>query len=375
MENIAGRLVKNLSGELAYYSFKPSPLPPELEYDKELTAKLIEANNRVAALEALACRIPDISLFISMHVRKEALLSSQIEGTQCTLEDVLDTDVEANSNLDVKEVINYVNAISYAIDRMQTLPLCNRLIKETHEILLSNTRGDDKAPGEFRTSQNWIGGKGCTLKNARYIPPNVDDMLDAMSELEKFINTEDGIDPLIKAGLIHYQFETIHPFLDGNGRIGRLLIILYLIDKHVISKPALYISYFLKNNRIEYYDRMSEVRRKGDYKQWIMFFLDAVKESAEDALDTIDKLIALHNQTLGKIDSSKKNAIALLEYIEKHPIIETKATATALGISYNTVAKLISSFEDLGILKQTSKHGKAKIYSYADYIEVLKNGT
>ena len=375
MENIAGRLVKNLSGELAYYSFKPSPLPPELEYNKELTAKLIEANNRVAALEALVYRIPDISLFISMYVRKEALLSSQIEGTQCTLEDVLKTELEANSNLDVKEVINYVNAFSYAIDRMQTLPLCNRLIKETHEILLSNTRGDDKAPGEFRTSQNWIGGKGCTLKNARYIPPNVDDMLDAMSELEKFINTEDGIDPLIKAGLIHYQFETIHPFLDGNGRIGRLLIILYLIDKHVISKPALYISYFLKNNRIEYYDRMSEVRRKGDYKQWIMFFLDAVKESAEDALDTIDKLIALHNQTLGKIDSSKKNAIALLEYIEKHPIIETKATATALGISYNTVAKLISSFEDLGILKQTSKNGKAKIYSYSDYIEILKNGT
>lgn len=375
MENIAGRLVKNLSGELAYYSFKPSPLPPELEYDKELTAKLIEANNRVAALEALVYRIPDISLFISMYVRKEALLSSQIEGTQCTLEDVLNTELETNSNLDVKEVINYVNAISYAIDRMQTLPLCNRLIKETHEILLSNTRGDDKAPGEFRTSQNWIGGKGCTLRNARYIPPNVDDMLDAMSELEKFINTEDGIDPLIKAGLIHYQFETIHPFLDGNGRIGRLLIILYLIDKHVISKPALYISYFLKNNRIEYYDRMSEVRQKEDYKQWVMFFLDAVKESAENALDTIDKLIALHNQTLGKIDSSKKNAIALIEYIEKHPIIETKATATALGISYNTVAKLISSFEDLGILKQTSKNGKAKIYSYADYIEILKNGT
>ena len=267
MENIAGRLVKNLSGELAYYSFKPSPLPPELEYNKELTAKLIEANNRVAALEALVYRIPDISLFISMYVRKEALLSSQIEGTQCTLEDVLKTELEANSNLDVKEVINYVNAFSYAIDRMQTLPLCNRLIKETHEILLSNTRGDDKAPGEFRTSQNWIGGKGCTLKNARYIPPNVDDMLEAMSELEKFINTEDGIDSLIKAGLIHYQFETINPFLDGNGRIGRLLIILYLIDKHVISKPALYISYFLKNNRIEYYDRMSEVRQKEDYKQ------------------------------------------------------------------------------------------------------------
>ncbi len=258
---------------------------------------------------------------------------------------------------------------------MATLPLCNRLIKETHEVLLSNTRGDDKTPGEFRTSQNWIGGKGSTLKNARYIPPNVDDMLEAMSELEKFINTEDGIDPLIKAGLIHYQFETIHPFLDGNGRIGRLLIILYLINKGVLSKPVLYISYFLKLNRIEYYDRMSEVRNKGDYSQWITFFLDAVKESATDALDTIDRLIALHSQSLKKINSSKKNLKALLEYIEKHPIIETKATSLELKISYNTAAKLISTYEELGILKQTSQRGKSKIYSYIDYIEILKHGT
>ncbi len=268
-------------------------------------------------------------------------------------------------------------ALDYGIERMDSLPLCNRLIKEIHKILLSDTRGDDKNPGEFRTSQNWIGGAGCSLRNARYIPPNVEDMTIAMSDLEKFINDEDSIDPLVKAALIHYQFETIHPFLDGNGRIGRLLIILFLIDRKILSKPVLYISYFLKLNRIEYFDRMSEVRRKGDYEQWIMFFLEAVEQAASDGIATIDKLVALHDKNMQLIYNKSNNLRVrnFLPYIENNPIIDIRKTASALNIAYNTASKLISTYESLGILANTGYADKSRIYSYTEYLEILKSGT
>ena len=263
MTNRAGTLVSNLSGEMAYESFRPAPLPPNppIEVSGEILTKLIDANKKIATLEGLSSRIPNMGLFVSMYVRKEALLSSQIEGTQCTLEDILNPLIEANTNRDVSDVVNYIHATEFALERLKTLPLCNRLIKETHAVLLENVRGQEKTPGEFRYSQNWIGGQGSSLKNARYIPPNPDDMLTAMSDLEKYINSDDTLDPLIQAALIHYQFETTHPFLDGNGRVGRLLITLFLMEKGILSTPALYISYYLKMNRIEYYDRMTQVRR------------------------------------------------------------------------------------------------------------------
>lgn len=269
MNNRAGCLVTNLSGEMAYQSFRPNPLPPEppIEMSNELIAKLIDANRRLATLDGLSSRIPNMDLFVSMYVRKEALLSSQIEGTQCTLDDILNPFAEENTNLNVSDVVNYIRAEEYAINRLQTLPLCNRLIKETHAVLMEGVRGQEKNPGEFRYSQNWIGGQGSTLRNARYIPPNPEDMVDAMSDLEKYMNGEDSLDPLIQAALIHYQFETTHPFLDGNGRVGRLLITLFLMEKKILSAPSLYISYFLKMNRVEYYDRMTQVRKTGDYEQ------------------------------------------------------------------------------------------------------------
>ena len=260
----SGSVVQNLSGELAYFSFKPTPLPPEppVEISPQMLSLLIEANRKVAYLDASSDKIPNVNLFLSMYIRKEALVSSQIEGTQCTLDDVLAPENEENANIDVGEVINYITATDYAIDRLERLPLCMRLLKETHAVLIRGVRGSDKTPGEFRTSQNWIGGQGSTLKNARYIPPSVDDMKTALSQLEQFMNANNALDPLIGAALIHYQFETIHPFLDGNGRIGRLLITLFLIEKKIISKPVLYISCFLKMNRVEYYDRLSEVHKK-----------------------------------------------------------------------------------------------------------------
>lgn len=381
MGNRAGIFVSNLSGEMAYESFRPAPLPPtpSIDVSGDLLAKLIEANKKIATLEGLSSRIPNVSLFVSMYVRKEALLSSQIEGTQCTLEDILNPLIDTNTNLEVSDVVNYIRATEYALNRLKTLPLCNRLLKETHGVLLENVRGQEKNPGEFRYSQNWIGGQGSTLKNARYIPPNPDDMLNAMSELENYINNDDSLDPLIQAALIHYQFETIHPFLDGNGRVGRLLITLFLMEKGILTTPALYISYYLKLNRIEYYDRMTQVRRTGDYEQWVTFFLQAFAASAEDAISTIDRLTELHDKNVNLFNNLTKrqhnSVLNVFTYLESNPIIDVQKTANALNVSYNTVSKVISILVECGILQQTAKSGKTRIYSYTEYIDILRKDT
>lgn len=381
MNNRAGAFVSNLTGEMAYQSFRPAPLPPNppIALSGELVAKLVDANKKLAALDGLSARIPNMDLFVSMYVRKEALLSSQIEGTQCTLDDILNPLMEENTNRNVSDVVNYIKATEFALNRLHSLPLCNRLIKETHAVLMEGVRGQEKSPGEFRYSQNWIGGQGSTIRNARYIPPNPEDMQTAMSDLEKYMNGDDSLDPLIQAALIHYQFETTHPFLDGNGRVGRLLITLFLMEKGILSRPALYISYFLKMNRIEYYDRMMQVRKTGDYEQWVMFFLQALSDSAGDAIQTIDALTALHNQSVAKLGAFSKrqqtNLLKLFAYIETNPIIDIQKTAAALGLSYNTVSKMVTILVDEGILRQTDKAGKAKIYSYADYLDILRKDT
>jgi Fic family protein len=250
MENRAGFYRKNLTGEMAYNSFVPAPLPPvpPIALSSEELGLLIKANSMLTLLEGLAIRIPNINLFVSMYVRKEALLSSQIEGTQATLDDIFDPLLDNNINADVSDVINYIKATEFAVARLKELPLCNRLVKEIHAVLLENVRGQEKNPGEFRRSQNWIGGQGSTLKNARYIPPNLEDMEIAMSDLEKYINAEDGTASLVKAALLHYQFETIHPFLDGNGRVGRLVLNFVLVKEGFlpISIPV--------KRRYEYFD-------------------------------------------------------------------------------------------------------------------------
>lgn len=382
MENRAGYFKTNLSGDMAYQSFVPAPLPPTPPVDlgSEGLNLLIQANRQLALLEGLAVRIPNMDLFVSMYVRKEALLSSQIEGIQATLDDVLDPLLDENANRSVADVINYIKASEFAIKRLQELPLCNRLIKETHAVLMEGVRGQEKNPGEFRYSQNWIGGQGSTLKNARYIPPNPEDMKEAISDLEKYMNAEDSLDPLVRAALIHYQFETIHPFLDGNGRVGRLLITLFLMEKKILTAPALYISYFLKRNRIEYYDRMTEVRRKGNYEQWITFFLQAVMESAEDAVHTIDQLTALHdkNMTLLTEGITKRQSDTLKKlfaYLEANPIIEVTKTSQALDMAYNTIARAVAVLEEKGILAQSEKAGKTRIYSYSEYLDILRKDT
>lgn len=376
----AGTLVQNLSGDAAYWSFRPAPLPPEpeLKIDDEMRQLLIETSRQLTNLVRFSLLIPSTDRFISMYMRKEALLSSQIEGTPCTLEDILDPELNATVNPDVGEVINYVKATQFALEQMRTLPLCNQLLCETHAVLMTGVRGKEKNPGKFRRSQNWIGAAGCSLKDARYIPPNVEDMTTALTELEQYIHEDSPYPPLIDAALIHYQFETIHPFPDGNGRIGRLLILLYFIEKSLLTKPVIYVSYFLKKNQREYYDRISEVRRSGNYEQWVRFFLEAVNAAAIDATETIWSLSELHKINAEKLPVSKRkqdNIRRLFTYIEEHPIIDIKHTAADLALSYNTVAHAVKKLQELGILHETTNAARNRVFAYEDYLDILRQDT
>ena len=384
MGNRAGEYRINLSGEAAYRSFVPSPLPPSppLVIDGEMAGLLARANRQLGLLEGASSRIPNVGLFVSLYVRKEALLSSQIEGTQATLEDILDPAVESNANQDVAEVVRYVSAIEHAVNRLKDLPLCGRLLREAHAKLLAEGRGVEKEPGEFRRTQNWIGGAGSTIRTARYVPPNPEDMASAMAGLERYMNEEDekegGLDHLIQAALIHYQFETIHPFLDGNGRIGRLLVTLFLIEKGDLSKPVLYLSYYLKRNQVEYYDRMTEVRTKGNYEQWVKFFLRAVEEAAAEAVATIGELTALHDRSAARVAGmgrGARSAARLLAYLEDNPIIEIGRTAKALGMSFNTVSAAVDRLLEAGILAPANGNARGRAFLYEPYLSILRRGT
>lgn len=378
--NRSGSYKSNLTGKMMYQSFLPNALPPNppLTLDESLSALLVKANCAVAKLEAISARLPSVPLFMSMYVRKEALLSSQIEGTQATLDDILNPHMEQNINQNVSDVINYIKATNFATERLQTLPLCCRLLLETHAVLLSNVRGNEKNPGEFRRSQNWIGTQGSTLKTARFIPPSPQDMQTAMSDLEKYINASDQTDTLLKLALIHYQFETIHPFLDGNGRIGRLMVTLFLKINRTLSYPTLYMSYFLKRNRIEYYDRLSEVREKGNFEQWVKFFLQGMFESAEDSIETIDALAALHDKNLATIlaiDTRTGILNKLFSHLEQTPIIDIKQTAITLKTSYNTISTAVKKLIDLGVLVQVNSGKRERCFAYEAYLEILRKDT
>jgi len=375
MENRAGKTA--LVPGKGYKAFEPNKLPPipALELKEEVLTMIGEANRLLGKLDGLSLNIPDMNLFIGSYVRKEALMSSQIEGTQTSLVDVLDPSNEETSNMDILDVIKYTKALNYAIERLKTFPLCNSLLKNTHKVLLTETRGHEKNPGEFRTSQNWIGAAGCTLNNARYVPPTPEYMIEAMSDLEKYFNNDDNIDPIVKAALVHYQFETIHPFLDGNGRMGRMLIVLNLMNSKVLTYPILYISYHLKKNRVEYYDRLEEVRLKGNYEQWVKFFLQAVIETCKDSIQTIEELSILREKNNKLIKDEKKSILRVYSYLEKNPIIDIQKTAKDLGISYNTVATAVKRLCELKILKQETTALRNKVFHYENYVNILKRDT
>jgi Fic family protein len=362
----------NLSKDSMYESFYPTRLQ-DIKFDKfnKETLELLSAANYILGeLNGLSKGINDVNQFIAAYVRKEALYSSQIEGTQATLEDIFSTTESSILNKDIEDVVNYVKAQNYGIKLLEEYPICNRYIRMIHKVLLNNTRGSKLNPGEYRQSQNWIGHSGSTLKNASYIPPNVLDMNECLAYLEKYINEDFDLDDLIKAALIHYQFETIHPFLDGNGRIGRILIILYLISRKKLKYPCLYLSYYLKKNQFEYYERMSIVRKNNDYIQWINFFLKGIIEMAKDSIECILILTTLRNEFKKLI---KPSDYWLLEYLETTPIIDAKTTSITLNLDYSKVNRTIIRFVDLGILKITNTSKRNRTYIYEQYLNILKN--
>ena len=381
-DNGQGFLRKNLSGEAEYQSFVPAPLDNVTPIDlSEETVRLLGACSRkLGELEGMLRFVPNAQMYLAMYVRKEALLSAQIEGTQCTFDDILNPENTELVQRDVADVVNYIKATEYAVERMNELPLCMRLLREVHTILLSGVRGSEKNPGELRSTQNWIGPGGSTLKNAAYIPPNIEDMNDSLRDLEKFINKAGDVDPIIKASLVHYQFETIHPFLDGNGRLGRLLITLSLMNDHALSAAVFYPSYQLKLRRSEYYEHLMAVRENGEYAKWVGFFCDCLLTSAEDAVGSLERLVNLHNANTALINESlgrsATNGQRLLELLEGNPIVDVAFVVEKLDIARTTASNLVKDFVDLGMLVQREKEKQRyRTFLYEDYLGILRQGS
>lgn len=377
--NRSGRYITQLSG---YKAFIPTPLPPHpaIKIDENLQTLLWEATLLLARLDGMAYTLPNTDLFISMYVKKEALLSAQIEGTQASLEDLFEFEkgTKLENINDVVEVVNYIKALHYGMDRLNSLPMSLKLIKELHATLLKGVRGAEKTPGEFKKTQNWIGAPGCTLNTARYVPPSPDEALKAMGELELYMHKKSTMPELITCALIHYQFETIHPFLDGNGRLGRLLITFYLYWKGILKKPLLYLSYYLKKNRQEYYDRLSLVRDKGDYEQWIAFFLAGVTQTCQDAIESIKQILQLretHQTLLWKKKISSPTAVRFLERLFYTPVVGVGDLQKEFKLSHQSASNLVNQFEKIGILKEVTGKRRGRRFAYAEYLAILSEGT
>ncbi|WP_314025187.1 Fic family protein [Filifactor alocis] len=379
------KLETNRSGILKrmqsdYECFIPHNLKElKLDIDDQLQSLINKAYLLLGRLDGMAITLPDIDLFVSMYVQKEAVISSQIEGTQASLIDVLQKDRNNEKIKDTEEIVNYIKATNYAFKRLEELPLCMRLIKETHSVLLSGVRGNEKSPGEFRKSQNWIGYTGCTLNTASFVPPSPEEMEHSLSDLEKYIHEDSSISNLIKTALIHYQFETIHPFLDGNGRMGRLLIVLFLKERGLIEYPVLYLSYFFKKNRNRYYELLNNVRIKGEFEEWIKFFIEGICEISEDAISSIQKIIKLKKIDMEKIRNIPKGNISSLllvyDYLLKHPFLETEDIRLLSDLSKPTVNKLLETLTELEILELVEEKKRYKQYVYKKYVDILSEGT
>lgn len=364
-----------------YKAFIPQALPPSppINMTEETTQLLNTANEVLARLDSVGYLLPTIDHLLAMYVRKEALLSSQIEGTQASLEDIFayeNKEVVKNPH-DVQEVVNYIKALNHGLKRLEEFPMSIRLLKEIHTLLLQNTRGNEKTPGEFRRSQNWIGPQGCSLNNASFIPPPPDEAYQHMGELELFLHKETKIAPLIICALIHYQFETIHPFLDGNGRLGRLLITFYLCWKKIMNKPLLYMSYYFKLYRQEYYDRLNLVRLNGDYEQWIAFFLRAAIWTAESSIKTIKNIVDLtekHKKLILESTLTSSIALQLIERLLQNPYISIQALAKEYNISFPTAQKIIDVFVEKGLLKELTGKKRGRCFCYWEYMNLLDEG-
>lgn len=378
-------LISN-AGDEPCNAFVPYPLPPDPPFivDSGLQATIDRALVSLGRLDSISTLLPDPGLFLYMYIRKEAVLSSQIEGTQSSLSDLLLFEIEEAPGVpldDVREVSNYVAAISHGLSRLREgFPLSLRLIKEIHSVLLSKGRGSEKDPGEFRRTQNWVGGT--RPGNARFVPPPANRVMECMCALEKFLHDEPVRLPLlIKAAIAHVQFETIHPFLDGNGRVGRLIITLLLCAEGVLSEPMLYLSLFFKTHRQEYYDLLQRVRTEGDWESWLRFFMTGVKETSEIAVQTAKRLVELFKkdrndiQVFGKTAGSHNSVLRVHRALQEKPIASIKKIATMTGLSVPTVTTCLGAMEQFGILEEVTGNKRGRIYIYSDYIKILNEGT
>jgi Fic family protein len=368
----AGRFAKQPAG---YTAFMPAPLPPDppILLDPSLVALLSRADQAIGRLDGLIYTLPDADLFVAMYVRQEAVLSSQIEGTQSSLDDVLTFELDPLGQdlpQDVVEVVNYVRAMNYGLNRLRTLPMSLRLIREIHGILLEGVRGTNKQPGEFRTSQNWIGAGNVPLARATFVPPPAAEMLQSLADLERFLHEERSLPVLIHCGLAHAQFETIHPFLDGNGRIGRLLITFSLYQRGVLHHPVLYLSTFLKRNRSEYYDRLMTVREQGDREGWLRFFLRGVADVAEEATETARAIIRLReaHRNLIQAHGSGLHGLRLLELLFHFPVVNVRLVEQRLDVAFVTANKLLMRLEALGLVEETTGGKKFRRFRYTPYL-------
>jgi len=372
----AGTWIKGLE----YQSFSPEKINREwMLTDPALLTLLSRADRNLGKLDAFSDLIPDIDFFIKMHITKEATVSSKIEGTQTSFQEALvnEQDLDPERRDDWKEVHAYVDAMNEAMEEMKKLPISSRLIKQTHKTLLNDVRGKEKLPGEFRSSQNWVGP---SLKHAIFVPPVHQEIPELMSDLEHFIHSDQSDPPshvphLIKIALIHYQFETIHPFLDGNGRIGRLLITLYLLDKGLLQKPTLYLSDFFERNRRDYYDNLMRVREKNDLRTWLEFFLIGVLETTESSIRTFRQIIALRDRIelieLIRLGKKQQDARRLINELYKQPIVDAAYVAEHLGVHFTTANRLIKDFQDLGILHELTGYKRNRIFQFSEYINLF----
>lgn len=376
-----GRFVESAIGGEKVRAFVPPPLPPNPPIDLlGLLDRLTRAERALGRLDGITMLLPSQELILYMYVRKEAVLSSQIEGTQSTLSDLLRFETEAQAGKpidDIREVSNYVDAMMYGLKRLEELPLSLRLIREMHERLLRSSRGGSKSPGEFRKSQNWIGGT--RPGNALFVPPPVSELDECLGALELFIHEDtSGLPPLVKAGLLHVQFETIHPFLDGNGRIGRLLITLYLCVQDVLRKPLLYLSLYLKAHRSDYYRLLQEVRERGAWEAWLEFFLDGVAATATQAFDAATRIVALFKQDRERISAESKrpgSALRIYDFLQQHAFATSNALAAQTKLTPPTVNAALAELERLGVVEEVTGRKRDRVFAYRDYIKILNEGT
>lgn len=373
--NRAGTFIEQPSG---YAAFVPAPLPPDppVAVEGELLRLLSEADVALGRLDGIVKVVPDPDLFVGMYVRREAVLSSQIEGTQSTLEDLLEVELEPEREgrfSDVGEIVNYVSALRYGLGRVHELPLSLRLIREIHRQLLRDGRGSRATPGEFRASQNWIGPPGATVQSASFVPPPVPEMHAALGDLERFLHNDDGRPTLIDIGLAHAQFETIHPFFDGNGRVGRLLITFQLMEQGILRQPLLYLSHYFKLHRLEYYDRLTAVRSDGDWEGWLRFFLRGAATTATEATETAERIFELRERHRTEIleRGLSTNGIQLLALLFRQPLVNVNRVKDALGISFATANKLVARFEDDGLLREVTGQRRGRVFRYDPYLRLF----